>query len=55
MNVSELNEKAVVGKATVVAAKKKKRGGYTIYPQVVDVVHTNLPVIGECYAVVFED
>ena len=55
MTVNELKEKAVIEKAKVVVAKKKKRGGYTIYPQVVDVVHTNLPVIGECYAVVFED
>ena len=55
MTVNELKEKAAIEKAKVVVAKKKKRGGYTIYPQVVDVVHTNLPVIGECYAVVFED
>ena len=55
MTVNELKEKTAIEKAKVVVAKKKKGEGYVIYPQIVDVVHTNLPIIGECYAVVFED
>lgn len=39
----------------IVAAKKKKRGGYTVYPQVTEVKHTYVPMIGECYAIVYEE
>ena len=55
MDASELKEKLKV-EAKIVVAKKKKRGGYTVYPQVVDVVETNIPLIGgKCYAIVYED
>ena len=39
----------------IVVAKKKKRGGYTIYPQVTEVVHTTIPMIGDCKVIVFEE
>ena len=39
----------------IVVAKKKKRGGYTIYPQVKEVIHTTVPLIGDCKVIVFED
>lgn len=54
MNASELKKKLKETDVKIVVAKKKKRG-YTIYPQVVDVVETNIPLLGgKCYAVVFE-
>ena len=38
----------------IVVAKKKKKGGYTIFPQVHEVVHTVVPMVGECYVIVYE-
>lgn len=39
----------------IVVAKKDKKGNYTVFPQVTEIVHTNVQLIGECYAIVFED
>ena len=39
----------------IVVAKKKKRGGYTVYPQVTEVVRTTIPMIGDCKVIVFEE
>ena len=39
----------------VIVAKKKKKGGYTAYPQVVDFQQANVPIIGQCNVIVFED
>lgn len=39
----------------LVVAKQKKRGGYTVYPQVVDVVEASVPMVGDCLVVVYED
>lgn len=39
----------------VIVAKKKKKGGYTAYPQVVDFQQANVPIIGACNVIVFED
>lgn len=38
----------------IVVAKKKKRG-YTVYPQVTEVKRTYVPIIGECYAIIYEE
>ena len=53
MDVKELKEKIANDEIKIVVAKKKKRG-YTVYPQVVDVIETVVPYVGQCYAVVFE-
>lgn len=55
MDAKELKDKIDSNEAKIVVAKKKKRGGYTVYPQVIDIVETNVPFIGPAYAVVFED
>jgi hypothetical protein len=55
MEAKDLQDKIVVSSQKVVIAKKKKKGGYTIYPQVVDCVQTYIPMVGLCYAIVFED
>ena len=39
----------------VVVAKELKKGGYTVYPQTKELRYVNLPVIGECWAIIFED
>ena len=39
----------------IVVAKKKKRGGYTVYPQVVEAKQCFVPMIGECYAIIYEE
>lgn len=39
----------------VVVVKKKKKGGYTMYPQVTELKCINAPMIGVCWAVVFEE
>lgn len=39
----------------VVVVKEKKKGGYTVYPQVKELKCVNIPTIGVCWAVVFED
>lgn len=39
----------------LIVAKQKKRGGYTVYPQVVDVVEASVPMVGDCLVVVYED
>ena len=44
-----------VSNAKIVVAKKKKKGGYTLFPQVVEVVHTVVPIIGTCDVIVYED
>lgn len=55
MDVKELKKK-LGSDAKIVVAKQKKRGGYTVYPQVVDVVETNIPLLGgKCYAIVYQD
>ncbi len=42
--------------AKVVIAKKKKRGGYTLYPQVKETKATNIPLIGgPCVAIIYTD
>ena len=41
--------------AKIVVAKKKKRGGYKVFPQVVEANGGNLPIIGPCFAIVYED
>lgn len=43
------------GETKVVIAKKKKRGGYTVFPLVKEVVSTDLPIIGKCKVIVFEE
>ena len=54
MDAQELKKKLGKEKVKIVVAKKKKRG-YTVYPQVVDVVETNIPLLGgNCLAIVFE-
>lgn len=53
MDVKELKEKIANDEIKIVVAKKKKRG-YTVYPQVVDVIETVVPYVGQCYAVIFE-
>lgn len=56
MNASELKKHIKEKDVKIVIAKKKKRGGYTVYPQVTDVVETNIPLLGgKCYAIVFEE
>ncbi len=39
----------------VVVAKEKKKGGYTVYPNVKELKCANIPMIGTCWVVVFED
>jgi hypothetical protein len=39
----------------IVVAKKKKKGGYTVYPQVIEAKLTYAPMIGDCYAIVYEE
>ena len=39
----------------IVVAKKKKRGGYTLYPIVTDVVNTTVAIIGDCKVIVYEE
>ena len=65
MNVEELKKaikknvpkKELAEGTKVVVAKKKKRGGFQVYPCVVDVTmtHISLPGLGDCMAIVFED
>lgn len=56
MNASELKKLLKSKDVNIVVAKKKKRGGYTVYPQVTDVVEADIPLLGgKCYAIVFED
>lgn len=65
MNVEELKKairknvpKKEFDKVTkVVVAKKKNRGGYQVYPCVVDITMTHIPLpgFGDCMAIVFED
>lgn len=51
--IKQLQEGKISNK--IVIAKKKKRGGYTLFPQVVEVVHTVVPIIGACDVIVYED
>lgn len=54
MNASELKKKLKEKDVKIIVAKKKK-SGYTVFPQVVDVVETEIPLLGgKCYAIVFE-
>jgi len=64
MNVDELKKaikdkvpnKAIESITKVVVAKKKKRGGYNIYPCVTEANLVNIPLLGgDCMAIVFED
>ena len=57
MTNEELIKQLQEGKTSnkIVIAKKKKRGGYTLFPQVVEVVHTVVPIIGTCDVIVYED
>jgi hypothetical protein len=64
MNVEELKKsiaenvpnKAIESITKVVVAKKKKRGGYGIYPCVTEAKLVNIPLLGgDCMAIVFED
>ena len=64
MNVEELKKaiedkipnKAIEGITKVVVAKKKKRGGYSIYPCVTEATLVNIPLLGgDCMALVYED
>ena len=55
MDTKELKDALTERTTKVVVAKKKKRGGYTVYPQVVEVISTVIPIIGECNVIVFED
>ena len=64
MNVEELKKaiedkipnKAIEGITKVVVAKKKKRGGYDIYPCVTEATLVNIPLLGgDCMALVYED
>ena len=51
----KLLQEGELGDAKIVVAKKKKKGGYTLFPQVKEVVHTVVPLIGVCDVIVFED
>ena len=64
MNVEELKKaikdkvpnKAIESITKVVVAKKKKRGGYSIYPCVLEANLVNIPLLGgDCMSIVFED
>jgi len=56
MTAKELTEQvANTDGIKIVVAKKKKRGGYTVYPQVTEVKRTYIPMIGECYAIIYEE
>ena len=39
----------------IVVAKEKKKGGYTLYPQVKELRCVNVPMIGPCWAIIFEE
>ena len=60
MNTEELNKKLtelvpnrkVLKQMKVVVARKKKRGGYDIFPCVKDVTITNIPLLDEKYPVI---
>ena len=54
MDAEELKEK-LTSNVKIVVAKRKKRGGYNVYPQVVDVVETTVPFVGPCLAIVYEE
>ena len=55
MDAKELKKK-LTGATRVVIAKKKKSGGYIFYPQVIDVMQVDIPILGgDCTAIVFED
>ena len=65
MNAEELNNKLThlipnqdaLKQVRVVAARKKARGGYDVYPCVTDVTLANIPLPGEKFpmlAIVFE-
>ena len=56
MTEQELIEQLKESNGTkIVVAKKKKRGGYTVYPQVLEAKRCFVPMIGECYAIIFEE
>lgn len=64
MNVEELKKAigdkipnvAIESITKVVVAKKKKRGGYSIYPCVTEANLVSIPLLGgDCLAIVFED
>ena len=42
------------GEETKVVIAKKKKSGYTVFPQITEVVTTELPIIGDCKVIVFE-
>ncbi len=55
MTAKELTEQvANTDGIKIVVAKKKKRG-YTVYPQITEVKRTYVPIIGECYAIIYEE
>jgi hypothetical protein len=39
----------------IVVAKKKKRGGYTVYPQVIEAKYCTVPPLGDCVAIIYEE
>ena len=41
--------------AKVVVAKKKKRGGYTVFPQVIEAKPCHIQLIGNTVTIVYED
>ncbi len=55
MDAKDLKSKMPLDSIKILVAKKKKRGGYTVFPQVVDVVRSNVPLVGDSYVIVFED
>jgi len=55
MAAKELKKK-LTGANRVVIAKKNKRGEYIFYPQVIDVMQVDIPILGgDCTAIVYED
>lgn len=58
MTVEELKEilsQVQDTNAKIVVAKRKKRGGYTVYPQVVEAKECSIYPIGDSMAIVYED
>lgn len=54
MTNKELIEALSTDVETNVVIAKKKKKGYTVFPQVTEVVTANLPIFGDCQVIVFE-
>ena len=53
--IDVLSDGDIDDEVKIVVVKQKKRGGYKVFPQVVGVNNCTIPILGECFAIIYEE